>query len=147
MPLETARLVRTDTGLASALAVSVMRLSRRLRQERDTDLTPTQLSALGSIRRHGPLTIGALAAHERVQPPSITRTLASLLALGVIRRNPHPTDGRQIVIALSPEGDALLDTERRRRDAWLATRLRVLTPDERDLLRRAAPLLEGLTQA
>ncbi len=147
MPAETTRLARTDSGLASALAVSVMRLSRRLRQERDSDLTATQLSALGSISRYGPLTIGALATHERVRPPSMTRTVSCLAETGTVHREPHPTDGRQVVVALTDQGRTLLDTERRRRDAWLAKRLRDLSPDERDLLRRAAPLLEGLTQA
>ncbi len=147
MPAETARLARTDTGLASTLAVSVMRLARRLRQERDSDLTATQLSALGSIRVHGPLTIGALAAHERVQPPSMTRTVNCLLDLGMVSREEHASDRRQVVVVLSEQGRALLDAERRRRDAWLARRLRELSPADRDVLRRAVPLLEGLTQA
>ena len=147
MPAETARLARTDTGLASALAVSVMRLARRLRQERDSDLTATQLSALGTIRRYGPLTIGALAAHERVQPPSMTRTVGCLLDRGMVTREADPTDRRQVVVVLSDEGRTLIDAERRRRDAWLAQRLRELSPADRDVLRRAVPLLEGLTQA
>ncbi len=147
MPAETARVARTDSGLASTLAVSVARLSRRLRQERDSDLTATQLSALGSIRRHGPLTIGALAAFERVQPPSMTRTVNCLLDRGMVTRAASPTDGRQVVVSVSDEGLDLLDAERRRRDAWLARRLRELSPADRDLLRRAAPLLEGLAQA
>src|SRR3989337_1009669 len=96
MPAETARRARTDTGLASRLAVSIMRLARRLRQERDSDLTATQLSALGTIRRHGPLTIGALAAHERVQPPSMTRTVGCLLNLGMVRRAAAPPDRRTV---------------------------------------------------
>jgi len=147
MPAETARAARTDSGLASTLAVSVARLSRRLRQERDSDLTATQLSALGSIRRHGPLTIGAVAAFERVQPPSMTRTVNCLLDRGMVTRAASPTDGRQVVVSVSDEGLVLLDAERRRRDAWLAKRLRELSPADRDLLRRAAPLLEGLAQA
>jgi len=147
MPSDTARLARTDSGLASALAVSVARLSRRLRQERDSDLTATQLSALGSIRRHGSLTIGALAAFERVQPPSMTRTVSCLLDRGMVTRTASPTDGRQVVVSVSDEGLELLDAERRRRDAWLAKRLREMSPADRDLLRRAAPLLEGLAQA
>jgi DNA-binding MarR family transcriptional regulator len=147
MPAESARLARTDTGLASALAVSVMRLARRLRQERDSDLTATQLSALGTIRLHGPLTIGALATHERVQPPSMTRTVNCLLDLGMVSREEHASDRRQVVVVLSEQGRALLDAERRRRDAWLARRLRELSPADRDVLRRAVPLLEGLTQA
>ena len=147
MPADAARLARTDSGLASTLAGSVMRLARRLRQERDTDLTASQLSALGSIRRYGPLTIGALAGHERVQPPSMTRTVGCLLKIGMVSREAHATDGRQVVVALSDDGLALLDAERRRRDAWLARRLRELPPADRELLRRAVPLLEGLTQA
>jgi len=142
-----ARLARTDSGLASTLAVSVMRLSRRLRQERDSDLTATQLSALGTIRRHGSLTIGTLAAYERVQPPSMTRTVSCLLDRGMVTRAAHPTDGRQVVVSVSDEGLTLLDAERRRRDAWLAKRMRELSPADRELLRRAAPLLEGLANA
>ena len=147
MPAEADRPARADSALASTLAVSVMRLARRLRQERDTDLTATQLSALGSIRRHGPLTIGALAAQERVQPPSMTRTVSCLLELGMVTRAAHPTDGRQVIVELSDDGLALLETERRRRDAWLSHRLRELEADYREVLRRAVPLLEGLAQA
>ena len=147
MPAEAARPARADSAVASTLAVSVMRLARRLRQERDTDLTATQLSALGSIRRHGPLTIGALAAHERGQPPSMTRTVGCLLELGMVTRAAHPTDGRQVLVMLSDDGLALLETERRRRDAWLSQRLRELEPEDREVLRRAVPLLEGLAQA
>ncbi len=147
MPASTARTVRTDSGLASALAVSIGRMSRRLRQERDSELTATQLSALGTLRLHGPLTLGALAAYERVQPPSMTRTVHCLVDNAMVRREPHPSDGRQVVLHLSDEGRSLLETERRRRDAWLAQRLRGLDADQRDLLRRAAPLLEALAQS
>jgi len=138
---------RTDSALAGALAMSVSRLSRRLRQERHTDLTATQLSALGTIRRHGPLTIGALAGLEKVQPPSMTRTVNCLSGLGLLSREPHPSDRRQVVLHLSEAGAERLATERRRRDAWLAQRLRELDPVDREALRRAAPLLEELAQA
>jgi len=141
--------VRTGTNAgngASALAVSTGRLARRLRQERDTDLTATQLSALGTLHRRGAMTIGALAAYEKVQPPSMTRTVNCLVEAGTVRREPHPTDGRQVVLHLSEQGAALLAAERRRRDAWLAQRLRALTPEQRDLLRRAAPVLEEMAR-
>ena len=147
MPTRSARLARTDSGLASALAVSVSRLSRRLRQERDSDLTATQLSALGTLWRRGPLTVGALAAHERVQPPSMTRTVNCLADVGMVSRRKHDTDGRQVVVHLSEQGSAVLGTERRRRDAWLAQRLRALTAEQRAVLRKATPLLEELTAA
>ncbi len=147
MPADAARAVRSHAGLASVLAVSVTRLSRRLRQERDSDLTATQLSALGTLRRHGPLPTGALAAYEKVQPPSMTRTVNALVETGMVRREAHDTDGRQVVLRLSEQGAAVLDTERRRRDAWLAQRMRALDPEQRELLRRAARLLDELAQS
>jgi DNA-binding MarR family transcriptional regulator len=141
---------RTDSGLASALRISVMRLSRRMRSERDphNELLPVgQLSVLGSLSRHGATTVGELAALERVQPPSMTRTVNCLADGGYVVRHRHETDGRQIVVSLSPQGESMLAADRRRRDAWLAQRLRELTPDERSLLRQAAPLLERLAHA
>ncbi len=126
------------------LARSVARLNRRLRQERQTDLTPTQLSVLGSILKLGPSTPSAIAAHERVQPPSITRTLTCLVDEGLAIREPHPDDGRQVLISVSDKGDAVLAEERGRRDEWLAQRLADLTTAERKTLREATALLERL---
>jgi DNA-binding MarR family transcriptional regulator len=126
------------------LARSVARLNRRLRQERQTDLTPTQLSVLGSILKLGPSTPSAIAAHERVQPPSITRTLTCLVDEGLAIREPHPDDGRQVLISVSDKGDAVLAEERERRDEWLAQRLAKLTTAERKTLREATALLERL---
>ncbi len=147
MPSELARTTRTSSVLPGALAMSVSRLARRLRQERHTDLTATQLSALGTIRRHGSLTVGALAAYEKVQPPSITRTVNCLSELGLLRREPHPSDGRQVILHLSETGESLLAAERMRRDAWLARRLRELDATDREVLRRAAVILERLAQS
>lgn len=138
------RPLRGDHGLAGGLALAVSRLARRLRQERRSDLTATQLSALGTLLRHGPLTIGVLAAYEKVQPPSITRTVNCLSEQGLLHREAHPSDGRQVVLNVSAAGRELLTAERRRRDAWLAERLRDLDPADKDVLRRAATLLEEL---
>jgi DNA-binding MarR family transcriptional regulator len=129
------------------LARSVARLNRRLRQERQTDLTPTQLSVLGSILKLGPSTPSAIAAHERVQPPSITRTLTCLVDEGLALREPHPDDGRQVLISVSDKGDAVLAEERNRRDEWLAQRLADLTTAERKTLREATALLERLAES
>ncbi|HSV38379.1 MAG TPA: MarR family transcriptional regulator, partial [Nocardioidaceae bacterium] len=89
-------------------------------------------------------TIGQLATHERVQPPSMTRTVTNLEAEGYVVRRPHETDGRQVVVSIAPKGETTLQADRRRRDAWLAQRLRELTQEERSLLRQAAPILEKL---
>jgi DNA-binding MarR family transcriptional regulator len=144
------KIARTDTGLASALRISVARLSRRLRSERDpaNELLPVgQLSVLGSLFRSGPSTVGQLAAAERVQPPSMTRTVNALVEGGYVVRRPHATDGRQVVVALSARGEETLAADRKRRDVWLAQRLRELTPEERHLLRQAAPVIERLAGA
>lgn len=138
---------RSDSGLASVLRVSVARLSRRLRAERPDDLgiSTTGLAVLGLLLREGDHTLGQLAQVERVQPPSMTRTVRCLEELGYAERRPHPTDGRQVVVHITDAGRELVLADRRRRDAWLACRLRELTPDERAVLREAAPILERLS--
>jgi DNA-binding MarR family transcriptional regulator len=137
--------IATDTALASTLRLSVMRLARRMRAQRaETSLTLSQLAALATLDRHGALTPGELAAHEKVQPPSMTRLLAVLEDKALVTRAPHPTDGRQALMTISPEGQALLREDRRRRDAWLAQRMRALDSDEIEVLRRAAGILDKL---
>jgi DNA-binding MarR family transcriptional regulator len=138
----------TDVALASELRTSVMRLARRLRRMRaDTTLSLGQLAALGTIDRHGAMTPGELAAHERVQPPSMTRIVKALEEAGYVTRTPHPTDGRQVVVTLTPAGVTMLKEDRRQREAWLAQRLRDLTPEERELLHRAAEVIDRLGRA
>jgi len=143
------KIARTDAGLAAALRVSVARLTRRLRSERDprNELSIGQLSVLGALYRNGECSIGELASHERVQPPSMTRTVNCLEESGYVVRRPHETDRRQVVIELADKGTTTLEADRRRRDAWLAQRLRELTPEERSVLRQAAPILERLAHA
>ncbi|MDP9396446.1 MAG: MarR family transcriptional regulator [Actinomycetota bacterium] len=134
--------------LSGGLRVAVLRLARRLRSERaDNDLTLTQLATLGTLERHGPLTPGELAAHEGVRPPSMTRVLAGLEERALVVRTPHPTDRRQVLVALGDAARTLLREDRRRRDAWLARRLAELSPEERAALRAAVPVLERLAGA
>lgn len=138
-------MTRADGALASDLRIAVMRLSRRLRAERaDLDLTITQLSALASLERHGPTTPGMLASIERVQPPSMTRVLAGLEARGLVKRTPHATDGRQVVVEVTDGATAMLRADRRRREAWLAQRLATLSTEDREALRIVTPVLERL---
>ena len=122
-----------------------MRLSRRLRTQRvHTTVTLTHLAALSTLRRHGPMSPGELAAHERVQPPSMTRVVVALEGMGLVSRAPHPTDGRQVVLSLTPAAETLLADEARAREAWLSGQLQQLTPTERDVLREAAVLMDKL---
>lgn len=148
-PVELARIARSEPGLTSALRISTMRLARRLRFERDpeNDLTLSQLAVLGTLSRHGPMTIGELAAHEKVRPPSMTRLVSYLGERGLVSRRAHDTDGRLVVVHLADAGARILSADRRRRDAWMSRRLRELTPADRDILRRAVPIMERLAQS
>jgi DNA-binding MarR family transcriptional regulator len=135
--------------LAAALRPAVLRIGRRLRQMREesVELTASQSSAMGVLFRRGDLTMGELAAEEKVRPPSITRVVNGLEARGLVRRTPAPHDGRQCLVGLTHAGRALLLANRRRRDEWLAVRLAELRPEERDLLRSAIPVLEKVNHA
>jgi len=134
--------------LAHDLRLAVMRLARRARQERgDHRLGLGQLSALATLDRCGPMTAGALASHEQVRPPSMTRTLAALSEAGYVERSPDPTDGRQVVVSLTDAARLLLHDDRRRRQEWLAGLLRGLDVEQRELLRAALPVLEVLADS
>jgi DNA-binding MarR family transcriptional regulator len=149
MPASVAAMSRTNTGLSSALRVSVMRLARRLRNERDAsdDMSSNQIAVLFTLNRTGPMTIGDLAAEEKVQPPSMTRTVASLVLKGLVQRDAHITDRRAVMISITEAGRSVIEETRRRRDAWLHQRLCELTPAQRQILRDAAPVLELLSRA
>jgi DNA-binding MarR family transcriptional regulator len=124
-----------------------MRLARRLRAERpDTGLSVTQIATLATIERHGPMTPGDVAEHERVQPPSMTRILFGLEERGLIVREPHPRDGRQQLVSLARAGKDLLREDRRRREAWLAVRLAELSPEDRQVLHEAGAIIERITR-
>jgi DNA-binding MarR family transcriptional regulator len=142
------KVARTDAGLASELRVSVMRLRRRLTSERDpaNDLSIASMAVLGSLFRHGDLTVGELATLERVQPPSMTRKVNGLEEGGYVSRRPHDSDGRVVVVALTDRGRERVQADRRRRDEWLARQLRDLTPEERYVLRAAAPIIQSLSE-
>ncbi len=137
---------RTDAGLASELRLSVMRLRRRLAWERhpDNPLSLSQMTVLGTLHRHGEMTIGELAAHERVQPPSMTRTVGCLETDGYVVRRQGRADRRVQHVSLTQRGLDTLLADRQRRDAWLARRLADLSPEERRVLRSAAPILDRL---
>ena len=139
------RATLADSELSSALRISVLRLARRLRAERSSaDLTLTQISALSALDRHGPITPSELAAHERVQPPSMTRVIAALEDKALVSRVAHPTDRRQVLVAVTDQARAMLLEDRRRREAWLVAHLADLTPAERAVLQAAAPILDRL---
>lgn len=90
------------------------------------------------------MTPGALAAKERVQPPSMTRVIASLSEMDLVERNPHPTDGRQIIVSLSDAGRALIADENQAREAWMTDQLGQLTPGQVGVLREAVGIMKQI---
>src|SRR3954465_13295724 len=138
----------TAEQLAISLRESIMRLNRRLRQARAVgDLTFSQLSALTSLQRAGALTPRELADIERVQPPTMTKIVGKLEERGLVARTPHPTDGRQVILAATEEGRAVYAQFERARNEWLAQQLAQLDPEDRDTLSRAAEILQQVARA
>lgn len=133
-------------GLASQLRLSVFRLSRKLRRQLESPITQTQLAALSTVERHGPLTAGELASHEQIQKPTCTAVIAALMDLALIERTPDPLDGRVKWLQITPAGRRVLQQVRKRHTAYLARRMRRLSPDEIDTLERATHILERLTE-
>jgi DNA-binding MarR family transcriptional regulator len=130
--------------VASRLRLAVTRTARRMRQESDPSLSPTQTAALATIERRGPLTPSELASIERVQRPTISRVAARLVEAGLVERLPDELDRRGARLRVTDEGRRRLHEVRGRKTAYLAERIERLGPEERDLLMRASDLLERL---
>ncbi len=142
-----------DTSLidtAAQLRMGIVRTARRLRQEaaaEATGLTPTSLSALATIERHGPLTPSELAKLERVQRPTVTRTLGCLEREGLLERTPDPADGRSSLVSINASGRERLRRLRGRKNAYLARRMREMSAADVATLERAAAILEGMLES
>jgi DNA-binding MarR family transcriptional regulator len=137
-----------DLGeLAARLRLAVARLHRRTRQEavsEGDDVSPSRLAALATVEKQGPITLGALAAEEQVQPPSMTRIVARLEEQGLVTREVDESDRRVARVGITPAGSELLAVTRTRRNAFLAQRIDRFTDDERAALAAALPLLERI---
>jgi DNA-binding MarR family transcriptional regulator len=137
----------SEPSLANRLRLAVVRLNRRLRAQRtDSSVTLTQVSALSTLKKAGPLTPGELAARERVQPPSMTRVIAALEEHGLASRRPHPSDGRQAIVSITDRGLAYLRAEAAARERWLDHRLAELSDEERALLTRAVDVIDRMAE-
>jgi DNA-binding MarR family transcriptional regulator len=144
VPPATTISVRAATdiaALASQLRIAVARTARTLRREAGEGITPTLMCALATIEHHGPMTVGALAEHERVTKPTVTRTVRTLVDEGLVVRTGDLEDGRVAWLTLSADGRRLVQRVRRRKDEYLARRLRGLEPAEIEALQRAADVL------
>lgn len=130
------------------LRVAILRLGRRLRLERaGEDVTDGQLSVLFVLWKHGAQTLGSLAEHERVTPPSMNRTVNALVEAGLVSRDSSPDDGRKVLIQLTAAGLTVAQETKRRRVAWFARQLATLSPDQRAIVDAATPILRELADS
>jgi DNA-binding MarR family transcriptional regulator len=136
----------TKEELAPRLRWAITRMARRLRQEAGTGLGPSQVGALATIERHGPLSPSELAELERIKRPTATRILRHLEEAGLVERVKDPEDGRGSILSVTAAGRTHLRRLRARKTAYLATRLDKLGADDRRTLERAAELLEGMLE-
>ncbi|MHA3702056.1 MarR family winged helix-turn-helix transcriptional regulator [Jatrophihabitans sp. YIM 134969] len=145
MPADDAADADHDAALAHDLRSAVLRLARRIRANRvDTSLSLSQLSALAVLAVAGPMSAGDLAAVESVQPPTMTKVLAALVERGLITREADASDKRAVRLAVTEAGAAVVDAERRARDAWLSQVLDQLDADQLAALTAALPVLDRM---
>ena len=134
----------SDDELASRLRVAVVRLNRKLRQQALAGLSPAQASALGAVNRLTNPTLGELAAAEQVQPPTVTRLVASLESAGLVARETDDVDRRVVRVRITAEGRRNLQRIRSLKNAYLNRRLAALDPAEQQLAESMTCLLEHL---
>jgi DNA-binding MarR family transcriptional regulator len=139
----------TLTDSAARLRMAIVRTARRLRQEAagaGSELTPTAVSALATVERHGPLTPSELAEIERIKRPTATRILRVLVEAGLVDRAADPADGRSALVSVNAAGRERLRRLRGRKNAYLARRMRDLPVEDVRTLDRAAEILEGILE-
>ena len=139
-----ATLTADAVDVAGRLRMTAFRLTRLLRQQDAEGLAPTLSAALATIVRDGPLTLGELAAREHVAPPSITKAVEKLVAVGLATRAPDETDRRVVRVRATAAGRRQVAQNRSRRTAWLAGRLTDLSPADLAKLDAATDVLERL---
>ncbi len=132
-------------GLANDLRIACQRVSRRVRFESSDELAPHLVSALSHLKKT-PRTPGELADLERVAPPSMTRTVNSLVEKGLVARDDHPSDGRSKVLQLTDAGRAVMNRIARARDDWMLHQLEGLTKEEQNLLKEATKLMNRVLE-
>jgi DNA-binding MarR family transcriptional regulator len=138
----------TESGVidVTRLRVAIARLSRRLRRHELAGLTPTQLAALSTVERSGPLRLGDLAAAEGIAPSTLTRLVAVLEELGYVQRYADPKDARASTLAITPKGHQTLERLRAEGTTLLTQSLMLLTAEQRAALATALPALEQLAE-
>jgi DNA-binding MarR family transcriptional regulator len=142
----------TQTGLASALAADIRAVLRKLKlRYREhgggNDLSLSQISVLLRLEKNGPSTVSSLARAEGMRPQSMSAVVVPLEETGLVSGAPHPTDGRQTLMSLTPKCLKLFQEGRSARQDWLATKIsQKLNVQEQEKLQKAIALLTRLVE-
>jgi DNA-binding MarR family transcriptional regulator len=113
----------------------------------DESVTEGQRSVLFALSNLGAQTLGALSAHERVTPPSMNRTINALVLAGLVTRVPATDDARKVIIDLSDAGRTFITETKRKRDAWFTKQLAGLSPEQREIIAKAVPILREIADS
>jgi len=117
-------------AIADRLRPTLLHLARELRREKIAGVSPQQVGLLATIKYSPGVTVGELAADERVSTAAMSKRVSRLERDGLVARTQSTTDRRCIGLTLTEEGQRTLRRVRSRRTAWLASRLGALTPAE-----------------
>jgi DNA-binding MarR family transcriptional regulator len=129
--------------VAEQVYLALQHAARKFRElDDEIGLSPARFSLLATLRYHGPLRVGEIAREERVTQPTVTQSVQGLESAGLVRRRPHPSDGRGRVVELTPAGRAVVRRARARKIAWLNAVLGELDEHQRQALHSAAALLD-----
>ena len=140
-------MARTPGFEVDDFARTIGRLARRMRAAAaQHELSLTESAVLARLEREGPATTSELARAEGMRPQSMSTAIAALEERGLIERKPHPSDGRQVHIALTHTGAAVRSSTKDLKRAWLAQATVPLDGEERQILARAGEILKRLLE-
>ena len=134
------------TAVADNLRPTLLRLARELRREKIAGVSPQQVGLLVAIKYAPGITVGELAADERVSTAAMSKRVSRLERNGIVARTKSEADRRRVGLSLTEEGQRTLRRVRSRRTAWLASRLSSLSRDELAAVGAAAEPLARLLE-
>ncbi len=142
MPTDT---TLTTEQLAARLVVTSSRFARAAARRAAGEHSVGALRVLGVLSRQGGTRVGALAARELATQPGMTATVNRLEAAGLVVKRPDEADKRAAVVEITAAGEAELARFRARTGRAAGPVLDALTDEDRETLRRAADLVDRLT--
>ncbi len=141
MPRKTIDAAVADFSHAIGLLVRRVRAAAA-----SQELSLTESAVLKRLAQDGPATTAELARAESMRPQSMGTTIAALEEMGLVERKPHPTDGRQVSLALTGKGAAVRQTAGDAKRTWLAQAIAQLGPEERETLFQAGEIIRRLAE-